>query len=145
MAAPINKRKLAAMNRENSEDHPRNIQARNRNSSGIQEIYIAQVSEEIESIVTEKLSREFSRTESRILGPLSGLDEFLQNPQSRARSGTVPETSQKLRRENHGTNEDGSQNDPHPELGVSLSHSPQELSSEETFYICHDKNKNDFS
>ena len=38
---------------------------------------------------TKKLSQEFSRTESRILGALSKLDEFLLNPQTRTLSGTV--------------------------------------------------------
>ena len=39
--------------------------------------YISQVSEETEGRVTKKLSTELSRTESRILGTLSKLDEFL--------------------------------------------------------------------
>ena len=128
------KKKIAAMNRDNNEDPPRNIQTRNTYSLGIQEDYIAQVSEEIESRVANTLSPEFSKTENRFLGALSRLDEFLQNPQPRARSGTVLETSQNLRRENQETNEDGSQNDPQIEVGVSLSHSPQELSPEETSY-----------
>ena len=55
--------------------------------------YISQVSEEIEGRVTEKLSKEFSRTESRILGALSKLDEFLLNPQVRTCSVAVPGTS----------------------------------------------------
>ena len=132
------KRKLAAMNRENKEDHFRNIQARNTNSLGIQKdysrkIYYSSV-KKIEGRVTNNLSQEFSRSKSRILGALSGLDEVLQNLQPRAVSGTVPETSRNLSRENLGMNEDGSQNDSHPELGVSLSHSPHELSPGETFY-----------
>ena len=40
------------------------------------EEYIVQVSEEIEGSVTKKLSQDFSRMESRILGTLSKLDEF---------------------------------------------------------------------
>ena len=134
MATLKNKRKLAVMNKENQEDHPRNIQARNTNSPRSQEENITQVSEEIEGSVTKKLSQEFSKIESRILGTLSWLDEFLQNPQSRARSGLIPETSQKLSNENKGTNEDSSQIDPHSEVGVSLGHSPQEISPEETSY-----------
>ena len=43
------------------------------------EDYITQVSEEIEGRVTKKLSQELSRTESRIFGVLSKLDEFLLN------------------------------------------------------------------
>ena len=38
--------------------------------------YISQVSEDIEGRVTKKLSREFSRTESRIFGALSKLANF---------------------------------------------------------------------
>ena len=56
MAILRNKTKLAPMNEENNEDHPRNIQVRNTNSPRIQEDYIAQVSEEIEGRVTKKLS-----------------------------------------------------------------------------------------
>ena len=55
--------------------------------------YISQVSEEIEGRITKKLSKEFSRTESRILGALSKLDEFLLNPQVRTCSVAVPGTS----------------------------------------------------
>ena len=51
-----------------------------------------QVSEEIERRVTKKLTQEFSRTESRILGALSELDEFFLNPQIRTHSDTVPGT-----------------------------------------------------
>ena len=130
MATLRNKRKLAVMNKENQEDYTRNIQTRNTNSPRSQEEYITQVSEEIEGRVTKKLSQKFSQTESRILGTLSWLDEILQNPQSRARSGPVPETSRKLSSENKGTNEI----DPHSEVGVSLGHSPQEISLEETSY-----------
>ena len=43
--------------------------------------YISKVSEEIEGRVTKELSKEFSRTDSRILGALSKLEEFLLNPQ----------------------------------------------------------------
>ena len=98
------------------------------------------MSEEIEVRVTNKLSQEFSRSESRIL---SRLDDFLQNLQPRALSGTVPETSRNLSRQNQGMNEDGSQNDPHPELGVSRRHSPQDLSPEDTSYSnCVNKKHN---
>ena len=86
MANVRNKNTLAAKNRENDVD----FQARNTNSPGIQEDYITQVSEKIEGRVTKKLSQEFSRTKSRILGTLSQLDESLQNPQFRAGSGPIP-------------------------------------------------------
>ena len=82
------KRKLAALARE-TQEYPRNNQSQNSAAPGITEDYIAQVSKEIEGRVTEKLSQEFSRTESRILGALSKLDEFLLNPQIRTFSGTT--------------------------------------------------------
>ena len=122
------------MNREINEDYLQNFQARITNSPRIQENYITEVSEEIEGRVTKKLSEEFNRTENHILGALSRLDSFLQSSQSRARSRTVPETSRNSSRENQGTNEDCSQNDPHPDVGVSLSRSQQELGPETTSY-----------
>ena len=94
MATLRNKRKLAAVTRETQEEHPRNGQSRNTSVPRINEEYITQVSEEIESIVTKKLSQEFSRADSRILGALSKLDEFLLNPHNdafRNRSGNIPE------------------------------------------------------
>ena len=83
MATLRNKRKLAAVTRETQEEHPRNGQSRNTSVPRINEEFITQVSEEIESRVTKKLSQEFSRAESRILGALSKLHEFLLNPQKR--------------------------------------------------------------
>ena len=74
------KRKLAAINKENCEEHPRSNLAQNSNVPRSQEDYITQVSEEIERRVTERLSKEFSRTENRILGALARLDNFLMNP-----------------------------------------------------------------
>ena len=121
MATLRNKRKLATVTRETQEEHPRNGQSRNTSVPRINEKYIAQVSEEIESRVTKKLSQEFSRTESRILGALSKIDEFLLNQQIRTHSGTVPGTFRNTNVENHGTNEDDSQNYPHPEAGTFLS------------------------
>ena len=94
-------RKLAAINRDNHEDHPRNNQAWNTSYPRIQEGNITQVSEEIEreSRVTKKLSHEFSRTKNHILGALSVLDEFVLKSQVRVRSGPVPEASQNSKRE----------------------------------------------
>ena len=93
MATLRNKRKLAAINRDNLGDHPRNNRAWNTNSFRIQEVYITQLSEKIEGWLTKKLSQEFCRTESRILGALSKLDEFLLSLQAWVHSGPVPETS----------------------------------------------------
>ena len=54
MATLRNKRKCAATNRDNHEDHPRNNQARNTNSPRVQEDYITQVSEETGGKVTKE-------------------------------------------------------------------------------------------
>ena len=61
--ATRNKMKLAALNKENCEEHPRSNLTQNSNVPRSQEDYITQVSEEIEGRVTKKLSQEFSRTE----------------------------------------------------------------------------------
>ena len=118
MATLRNKRKLAAVTRETQEEHPRNGQSRNTSVPRINEEYITQVSEEIEGRVTKKLSQQFYQTESRILGALSKLDEFLLNPQIRTHSETVPGTFRNTNVGNQGTNEDDSQIDPHPEAGI---------------------------
>ena len=93
---------------------------------------ITQVSEEIEDRVTRKLSQEFSRTESRILGALSKLDKFLLNPLIRTHSETVRGTFRNTNVENQGTNEDDSQSDPHPEAGIFRSQTTQNSAPEET-------------
>ena len=76
-----NKRKLAAVSREIPEN-TRNSQLQNTLDPEMKSSQenISQVSEEIEGRVTKKLSKEFSWTESRILGALSKPDEFLLNP-----------------------------------------------------------------
>ena len=86
-----NKRKLAALNKENCEEHPRSNLAQNSSAHRSQEDYMTQVSEEIEGRVTKRLSKEFSRTENRILGALAGLDDFLMNPLLPGHSGDIPE------------------------------------------------------
>ena len=78
--ATRNKKKLAASNKKNCDEHPRSNLAQNLIVPRSQEDYITQVSEEIEGRVTKKLSQEFSRTENRILGALARLDDFLINP-----------------------------------------------------------------
>ena len=105
MATLRNKRKLAAVSRETPES-TRNGRAQNILDPESTQDYISQVSEEIEGRVTKKLSKEFSRTESRILGALSKLDEFLLNPQVRTCSVVAPGTSRSNNLENQGTNED---------------------------------------
>ena len=122
-----NKRKLAALNKENCEEHPRSNLARNSSTPRSQEDYITQVSEEIEGRVTKRLSKEFSRTGNRILGALARLDDFLMNPLLPGGSGTTPEPTRNASGINQGTNEDDSQNDPHPE--ASLFHGQREQNS----------------
>ena len=70
MTTRRSKRKFAAPNKENCEENLRNNLAENTNVAKSQENYITQVSEEIEGRITKKLSKECSRTESRILGAL---------------------------------------------------------------------------
>ena len=122
-----NKRKLAALNKENCEENPRSNMAQNSGAPRSQEDYITQNSEEIEGRVTKRLSKEFSRTENRILGALARLDDFLMNPLLPTHSGTAPEPTRNTKRNNQGTNEDGSQTDPHPE--ASLFHGQREQNS----------------
>ena len=122
-----NKRKLAALNKENCEEHPRSNLAQNSSAPRPQEDYITQVSEEIEGRVTKRLSKEFNRTENRILGALARLDDFLMNPLLPGGSGTTPEPTRNASGINQGTNEDDSQNDFHPE--ASLFHGQREQNS----------------
>ena len=113
-----NKKKLAALNKKNCEEHPRSNLAQNSSAPISQEDYITQVSEEIEGRVTKRLSKEFSRTEKHILGALVRLDDFLMNPLLPGHSGTTPELSRHAINTSQGTNEDDSQNDPPPEAGL---------------------------
>ena len=131
-----NKRKLAALNRENYEEHPWSNLAQNSSAPRSQEDYITQDSEEIEGRVTKRLSKEFSRTENRILGALARLDDFLMNPLLPGYSGATPEATWSASGNNQGTNEDDSQNDPHPEAGLFHGQSPRNAGPEED----HDTN-----
>ena len=125
MATLRNQRKLAAVTRETQEENPRKGQSRNTSVPRINEEYITQFSEEIEGRITEKLSQEFNRIESRIADALSKLDEFLSNQQVQTHSKTVPGTFRNTNLENQGTNEDDSQSDPHPEGGLFRSQTTQ--------------------
>ena len=113
-----NKKKLAPLNKENCEEHPRSNLAQNSSAPRSQEDYITQVSEEIEGRVAKTLSKEFSRTENRILGALARLDGFLMNPLLPGGSGTTPEPTRNALSISQGTNEDDSQNDPHSEADL---------------------------
>ena len=115
MATLRNRRKLAAVLRETPENS-RNNQSQNTLNPGMAEKYITQVSEEIEGKVTIKLSQEFSRTESHILGALSKLDEFLLNPQVRSYSVAVPGTSRNNNSENRESAWDRSLDDLYPDM-----------------------------
>ena len=108
-----NKRKLAALNKENCEKHPRSNLAQNSSAPRSPEVSV-----EIEGRVTKRLSKEFSKTKNRILGALARLDDFLMNPLLPGQSGTTPKPSRIALKTSHGTNEDDSQNDPRPEAGL---------------------------
>ena len=92
--------------------------------------YIFQVSEEIEERVTKKLSKNFIRTESRILGALSMLDDFLLKPQARTCPVAVPGTSRNSNSKNWDPTGDRSSDDPCPEVRYSSQHSGNLISPE---------------
>ena len=129
MATLRNKRKLAAVSRETPEN-TWNSQSQNTLDSKMAQVYISQVFEEIEGRVTEKLSKEFSRTESRILGALSKHEELLLNPQVRTCSVAVPGTTRNGDSGNREHKRDRSPNDPCPEARISSHHSGNLSSSE---------------
>ena len=126
-----NKKKLAALIKDNCEEHPGRNLAQNSNVPRSQEDYRTQVSEEIEGRVTKMLSQEYSRTENRILGALVRLDGFLMNPLIQGYSGTAPETSRNAFSMNQRTNEDDSQSDPHPEAGIFTNQTTQNSGPED--------------
>ena len=116
MATLSKKRKFAAVSKETPEN-TRNSQSQNTLDPEMAQEYISQVSEEIDLRVTEKLAKEFSRTESRLLGTFSKLYELLLNPQVRTFSVAVPGTSRYNDSENREPTEDRSLDidDPCPE------------------------------
>ena len=130
MATLRNKRKLAAVPRETPESS-RSGRGQTVLDPELTQDYISQVSEEIEGRVTKKLSKEFSKTESRIMGALSKLDELLLNPQVRTSSVAVQGTSGNANSEDRETHGVRSSNDPYPEVGYFPHHSGQ-LNSPET-------------
>ena len=122
MATSRNKRKFAAVLRETPEN-TRNSESQTTLDREMAQEYISQFSEEIEGRVTKKLAKEFSRTESRILGALSKLDEFLLHPQVRTCSVAFPGTSRNSDSENQEPTGDRCLNDPCPEAMFSSHHS----------------------
>ena len=133
MATLRNKRKFAAVSRETPEGG-RGSRLRDILDPELTQDYISQVSEAIEGRVTKKLSKEFNKTKSRILGALSKLDEFLLNPQVRTCSVAARGTSRNANSENRETHGDRSSNDPYPEVGYFSHHSGQPNSPEAGTY-----------
>ena len=121
MATLRNKRKLAVSRK--TPEKTRNTQSRNTIDPGMAQEYTSQVSEETNMRVTKKLSKEFSRTESRILAALSNLDDFLLNPQVRTCSVAVPGISRNSNSENQEPTGGRSLDDPYPEVRYSSHHS----------------------
>ena len=130
MATLRSKRNLAVVSRKTPEN-TRNSQSQNTLDPGMIEEWIAQVSKGIEGRVTKKLSKEFSRTKSRILGALSKLDEFLLNPQGWTCSVAVPGTPRNNDSENLEPTGDRSLGDPCPEAVFSACHSSNLNASEQ--------------
>ena len=130
MATLRNKRKLAPVSRETAEGG-RSSRRQTVLDPDLTQDYISQVSEEIEGRVTKKLSKGFSKTESRILAALSKLEEFLLNPQVWTCSVAVQGTSRNANSENREIHGDRSSDDPYPEVGYFPHHSGQ-LNSPET-------------
>ena len=126
MATLKNKTKLAANSRETPKGS-RSSRGQKALDPDLTQDNISQVSEEIEGRVT----KEFSKTESRILDALSNLDELLLNPQIRTCSMAVSGTSRTTNLENRETTGDRSSDDPYPERGYFSHHSGQ-LNSPET-------------
>ena len=136
MATLRNRRKLAAFSVETPEN-TKNNQSQNTLNPGMAQEYISRVSEKIEGSVTKKLSKKFSRTELRILGALSKLDEVLPNPQVRTCSVSVPGISRNNDSENREPTGDGSLGDPCPKAVFSAFHSSNlnDSDQEETHHI----------
>ena len=114
---------MAALNKEECEEHPRSSLAQNSKTPRSQENYLTQVSEEIERRVTKMLSEECLGKNS-IFGGLSRPDGFLMNPLSQGYSGTTPQTSRNAYRTSQEMNEHDSQGDPHP--SSSIFHKPDD-------------------
>ena len=122
-------KKLTAISRETPEN-TRNNQSQNTLDPDMAQKYIFRVSGENERRVTKKLSREFSRTKSRILGALSKLDQFPLNPQVRTCSVAVPATPRNSNSDNREPTGDRSLDDACPEVRYS-SHQSGNLNSPE--------------
>ena len=91
MATLGNEKELVAVSRDKP-DSTRNSRGQNTLDPELTQDYISQVSEEIEGRINKNFSKEFSRTESRILCALSKPDEFPLDPEVRTCSVAVPGT-----------------------------------------------------
>ena len=133
---------MAAVSRE-APENTRNSQSQNVLDPGLTQEYISQVSEKIEGRFTKKLSKEFSRTESRNLGALSNLDDFFLNPQVRPCSVAVPGTSRNNDSENRKPSGDRSLGNSCPEAVFSTYRSSNlnDSEQEETHHTIFLSNK----
>ena len=122
-----NKRNIAVVSRETTEN-TRNGQSQNTLDPGMVQEKISRVSEKIEGRVIKKLCKEYSRTESRILGALSELDEIFPNLLVRTCSVAVPGTFRNNDSENREPTGDRSIGDPCPGA---------------VFFACHPSNEDD--
>ena len=130
MATLRKKRKLAAVLTK-SPENTRNSQSQNTLDPGMAQVYISQVSEEIEGRVIKRLSKEFSRTDSRNMVALSKFDEFLMNPQFRTCSVAVPGTCKNNDSENREPTGNRSLGDSCPEAVFSACHTSHLNDSEQ--------------
>ena len=110
---------LGAVSRE-TQKITKNSQSQKTFVPGMTKKYIAQVSEDNEGTVIGKLSHEVSRWESRLLGAICKLYQFLLNPQVRTFFGTNPGTSGNNDLENRDPTGDCCQDGPYPELEFSV-------------------------
>ena len=81
------------------------------------------------------MSKDFNRTESRILSALSRLHEFVLNPLLQGDSGSAPEASQNALSTNYGMSEDDSRSNLHSEAKVSQSQTTQVFGPEDAYYM----------
>ena len=129
MATWRNKGNLAAASRETPEN-TRNNQPQNTFNPRMAQEYITQVCEEIEGRVTRKLSQEFSRTKSRILGAFLSSINFFLNPQVRTCSVAVRGTYRNYNSESREPTEDRSLKDPCFEVVFSACHTNNLIDSD---------------
>ena len=135
MATLRNRRKLTAVSRETLEN-TRKSQPQNTLDSVVAQEYISQVSNEIEDRVTKNFFREFSRTESCILGALCKPDQFLLHRQVRICSVAALGTFRNNDTENRDSTGDRFLGDPCPEAVFSSCYpsNPTDSEQEETHH-----------